>query len=137
MAGAAHLLLILTLNIILKLETANAHAIGAVHSDLVVTKYGPDDDFYGEGKQEGEEEPGWMVSECSYKNYTRKNSSNLVLAAAGGGYCTGQNILPENFLFFLFLQRKAHLSVKIKRVERFGKYNSLQLEGCTRQKILL
>lgn len=55
-------LLILILNIILKSPIINAHEIGEVHSDLVVTKFGPDDDYYGENKVSTEEEPGWMVS---------------------------------------------------------------------------
>lgn len=51
---------ILALNLITK-ATANAHAIGEVHSDLVVTKYGPDDDPYDVNKTQDEEDPGWMV----------------------------------------------------------------------------
>lgn len=49
--------ILLLLHCLVKLENANAHAIGEVHSDLVVTKFGPDNVDY----QDNVEEPGWMV----------------------------------------------------------------------------
>lgn len=55
-------ILILLLQFFLKTKTINAHAIGEVHSDVVVTKFGPDDDSYLESK-DNEEEPGWMVGD--------------------------------------------------------------------------
>lgn len=52
--------LIIIVKVISTLNTARAHAIGEVHSDLVVTKFAPDNEHYGEDK-DNEEEPGWMV----------------------------------------------------------------------------
>lgn len=55
-------IVILLLHILLKAKTLNAHAIGEVHSDVIVTKFGPDGDSYPESK-DNEEEPGWMVGD--------------------------------------------------------------------------
>lgn len=53
---------LLIVDAILRSEiTIKAHAIGEVHSDLVVTKFGTDDAYENGNKDNSEEEPGWMV----------------------------------------------------------------------------